>query len=197
MYRIFSALIEIAAAAVFIIPISACCNKFLFHAWKRTVFYVIFAFYLTAILALTGFPNITSLKLDLTVNFIPFTDMASDFVNACLNVLLFIPFGFFVPILWSKFRSVKSILPLALTVICVIEASQIFTFRTTDINDFITNTAGTVIGFFIAKLATKNFTRHVISNAKSSDLYIIFGTVGFTMFFLQPFVSSVLWKIAL
>ena len=30
------------------------------------------------------------------------------FTNACLNVLLCIPFGFFLPTLWKKFRSAKS-----------------------------------------------------------------------------------------
>ena len=62
MYRIYSALIEIVAAAVFIIPIWCLYNKLCFHSWKRTILYMVFGFYFTAVLALVGFPNIASLK---------------------------------------------------------------------------------------------------------------------------------------
>ena len=109
MYRIYSALIEIVAAAVFIIPIWCIYNKLCFHSWKRTIIYMVFGFYFTAVLALVGFPNIASLKIDFAVNIIPFLDMVSDFINACLNILLFVPFGFFLPILWDKFRNIKNI----------------------------------------------------------------------------------------
>lgn len=109
MYRICSALIESVAAAVFIIPIWCIYNKLCFHSWKRTIIYMVFGFYFSAVLALVGFPNIASLKIDFAVNVIPFLDMVSDFINACLNILLFVPFGFFLPILWDKFRNIKNI----------------------------------------------------------------------------------------
>lgn len=69
--------------------------------------YMVLGFYFVAVLALVGFPNITSLKIDFVVNVIPFMDMVSDFINACMNILLFVPFGFLLPILWDKFRNVK------------------------------------------------------------------------------------------
>lgn len=68
MYRIYSALIEIVAAAVFIIPIWFIYNKLFFRSWKKTILYIIFGFYLTAVLALVGFPNIISLKVELYVH---------------------------------------------------------------------------------------------------------------------------------
>lgn len=105
MYRIYSALIELLAASVFIIPIFAIYNKFFFHSGKITVLYILFGFYITAILGLIGFPSITSLTIEFSVNLIPFIDMVSDFVNACLNILLFVPFGLFLPILWSSTMS--------------------------------------------------------------------------------------------
>ena len=42
MYRIYSTLIEIVAAAVFIIPIWCIYNKLLFRSWKITILYIIF-----------------------------------------------------------------------------------------------------------------------------------------------------------
>ena len=90
MYRICSALIESVAAAVFIIPIWCIYNKLCFHSWKRTIIYMVFGFYFSAVLALVGFPNIASLKIDFAVNVIPFLDMVSDFINACIRSIWFL-----------------------------------------------------------------------------------------------------------
>ena len=135
--------------------------------------------------------------MDFTVNIIPFIDMVSDFVNACLNILLFVPFGFFLPILWNKFRNIKSTVLIGLIATCVVEISQIFTFRTTDINDLITNTVGTVIGYYIAQWMTNNFTKHIVLDSENRDFYFICGSVGLIMFLLQPFVSSFIWQLIL
>ena len=96
---------------------------------------MIFGFYLTAVLALVGFPNIISLKVELTVNIIPFVYMIDDFVNACLNVLLFVPFGFFLPVLWKEFRNAKKIFIAGFAMTSFIEIAQIFT-ETKDQNIF-------------------------------------------------------------
>ena len=194
MYRIYSMLIEIMAAAIFIVPIWCMYNKLCFHSWKRTIAYMVFGFYLTAVLALVGFPDIISLKINFTVNIIPFIDMVSDFSNACLNILLFVPFGFLLPILWENFRNVKRVAFMGLITTFFIEISQIFTFRTTDINDIITNTVGTMIGYFIARRITGSFTKRVLLNSKMSDFYVICSSVGVIMFLFQPFVSSLLWE---
>lgn len=194
MYRIYSMLIEIMAAAIFIVPIWCMYNKLCFHSWKRTIAYMVFGFYLTAVLALVGFPDIISLKINFTVNIIPFIDMVSDFINACLNILLFVPFGFLLPILWENFRNVKRVAFMGLITTFFIEISQIFTFRTTDINDIITNTVGTMIEYYIARRITGSFTKRVLLNSKMSDFYVICSSVGVIMFLFQPFVSSLLWE---
>ena len=197
MYRIYSALIEIMAAAVFIIPLWFIYNKLRFHSWKRTIIYMVFGFYLATLLALVGFPNVMSLGVNFEVNMIPFVDMVSDFTNACLNVILFVPFGFFLPILWDKFRKIKNVALTGLMTTLLIEISQIFTFRTTDINDIITNTIGTMVGYFIARWITNKFTKRILLDSKICDFYILCGTVVLVMFFFQPFVSSSLWEIVL
>ena len=191
MYRIYSALIEIVAAAVFIIPIWCIYNKLCFHSWKRTIIYMVFGVYFTAVLALVGFPNIASLKIDFAVNVIPFLDMVSDFVNACLNILLFVPFGFFLPILWDKFRNIKNIALMGFIVTSLIEISQIFTFRTSDINDIITNTVGTIIGYFIVYRITDNFTKH--NMCICSIYYVFLSTISFIFVMGNGFVTSYLY----
>ena len=76
--------------------------------------------------------------------------MINDFSNACLNVLLFVPFGFFLPVLWKEFRNAKKVFIAGFAMTSFIEIAQIFTGRTTDINDIITNIAVTLIGYLIA-----------------------------------------------
>ena len=91
--------------------------------------------------------------------------MINDFSNACLNVLLFVPFGFFLPVLWKEFRNA--------------------------------NIAGTLVGYLIAYWFTGIFTRKIVKNSKKNDFYIICASVVLIMFFLQPFISSLLWEMIL
>lgn len=197
MHRIQTTLIELAAAAVFIVPLFCVLGKFVFHSVKRTVLYTVFAFYLTAVLVLVGFPAITNLTFDPFVNLIPFADMMHDIKNALLNVLLFIPLGLFLPILWNKYRNIKNTVIFGLGMTVFVESAQIFTFRTTDINDIITNAAGTALGFLAAELLTKKFKRYTVFDSKDKELYIICTTVSFVMLFAEPFVSPLLWKMIL
>ena len=159
--------------------------------------YMIFGFYLAVVLALVGFPNIIMLQMEFTVNLIPFIYMLSDLANACLNVLLFVPFGFFLPMLWKEFRSIKSVALAGIVATSFIEISQLFTGRATDIDDIITNSIGTLIGYLIVRFVTENFTKRTLSDSKINDFYLICGSVGVIMFFLQPFVSTWLWGILL
>ena len=193
MHRIYSALIDIVAAAIFIVPLLALYGKISLRSLKQTLIYIVFAFYLVAVLSLVGFPSVLSLNLDFTINIIPLVDMISD----CLNVLLFVPLGFLLPMLWKKYKAIKNTMLFAMCMTIAIEISQIFTFRTTDINDIITNMVGTLGGYFIAKRITKNFTQYPELNAENKDLYIICGTVMLIMFLLQPFTASLLWELIL
>ena len=179
------------------VPIWCIYQKIYFHDWKRTIVSMIFGFYLTAIFSLVGFPTIRFLRIDFTLNIIPFITMVSDYVNAWLNVLLFIPFGFFLPILWSRFQNIKNVVLIGLIATCMIEMSQIFTYRATDINDIITNMMGTIIGYFTARWITNNFTKRILPGSSNSDFYVICGLVVLIMFFFQPFVSLILWEMVL
>ena len=78
---------------MFIVPLWCIYNRFCFHDRKRTIIYMIFGFYLTAVLALVGFPNIISLKVELTVNIIPFVYLIVVFVISSL--------------LWEMLMSIK------------------------------------------------------------------------------------------
>ena len=157
MYRIYSTGIETAAASAILIPILFLYHIFIFHNIKKTAAYILFSLYLAAICFLVGFPNIAGMRIVLSHNFIPLRGMLTDITKSYLNVLLFIPLGIFVPCLWPEYRSMMKTVGLGLMTSLGIEILQIFTFRATDINDVITNVAGTMIGYLIGKLIINRF----------------------------------------
>ena len=79
----------------------------------------------------------------------------------------------------------------------VIEIAQIFTYRTTDINDIITNTTGALIGYLMAKTMTANFTLCSKFDYDNRDLYFIVGIDILVMVLLQSFIASILWSVLL
>jgi glycopeptide antibiotics resistance protein len=192
---IYSTLVETAAAAIFVVPVFIIYGKYLFHKLKLTIVYGIFGLYIAAVFSLVGFPDIASLIFSVQLNAIPFAGMISDLRDTCLNVVLFVPFGIFLPILWNKYRNIKSTILTALCFSVMIEFAQLFTFRATDINDIITNTAGALAGFLAAKAVTGNFKKYTIPNENYKEFYIIYGTILLIMFLLQPFTSAMLWEI--
>lgn len=194
MGRIFFACVDVFASLVFILPIFAVLQRAAFRNAKHTALYGIFAFYLIAVMSLVGLPSVTYIQLDFTINVVPLADLIADVKNALLNVLLFVPMGFFLSILWEKYRQFKNAVIVCLCISAVIEGLQIFTFRTTDINDLITNTLGGMIGFFAARITTKGFSKFTCSDTKQYEMYIVFAVSFMVMFFGVPFVSGFLWE---
>ena len=197
MYRIYSTGIETAAASAILIPILFLYQIFIFHNIKKTAAYIIFILYLTAMCFLVGFPSVTGIKIGWSYNFIPLYGMLNDITNSYLNVLLFIPLGIFVPCLWPEYRSMMKTVGLGLMTSLGIEILQIFTFRATDINDVITNVAGTMIGYLIGRLIIKRFPQLNWLGCKERELYLLYATVVVVMFFSQPFIQSVLGNFSL
>ncbi|MCD8280882.1 MAG: VanZ family protein [Enterocloster citroniae] len=197
MYRIYSTWIETAAASMILIPILFLYQIFIFHNIKKTAAYIILILYLTAMCFLVGVPSVTGIKIGWSYNFIPFYGMLNDITNSYLNVLLFIPLGIFVPCLWPEYRSMMKTVGLGLMTSLGIEILQIFTFRATDINDVITNVAGTMIGYLIGRLIIKRFPQLNWLGCKERELYLLYATVVVVMFFSQPFIQFVLGNFSL
>lgn len=197
MFRVYGTLIETAAAGVFIVPVFALGNKLLFRSRGHTAYYVLFGLYLAAVCGLVGFPNLLTLRFSPNVNWIPLRYMINDLKNAGLNVLLFLPFGVMLPMLWPVFRSGKRTAWAGLAASGIIETAQLFTHRATDVDDLITNALGAVMGYWLAKLVTKGFSRYVLRESSPRDLAAICIAVVLIMFFLQPFVSNALWELVL
>ena len=96
-----------------------------------------------------------------TVNLIPFSDPEYSKVGYVLNVIMLMPFGFLAPTLFRDKRKLwKTALAGALFSI-LIEGSQLLNYRSTDVDDVILNTLGTVIGYGIYRLFLRLFRKDV------------------------------------
>ena len=62
------------------------------------------------------------------------------------NTLLFMPWGFFLPLLWRRFRRFLPIAGMCLLLTCFIEGTQLFIGRIVDVDDLILNFLGGICG---------------------------------------------------
>ena len=62
------------------------------------------------------------------------------------NTVLFAPWGFFLPMLWKKFRRLLPVAGMCLGLTCFIEFTQLFIGRTVDVDDLILNFLGSMGG---------------------------------------------------
>lgn len=136
------------------------------------------------------------------MNWVPFKDITTNHVQYVLNIILFVPLGLFMPLLWKRFASLQKVLSISFLFSLAIELSQLFNFRTTDIDDLLMNTLGGVLGFYLFKLVNHigpNIVKKLQLVAPptyigkklikfESNLYIL--TTWLSAFMLQPVISK-------
>ncbi|KPI53393.1 antibiotic resistance protein VanZ [Clostridioides difficile] len=81
------------------------------------------------------------------INLIPFN--SNGILTYILNIIMFMPLGFLLPLIWKNFRNIVNVSLTGLGFSLSIEFCQLFNFRATDIDDLMMNTLGTVLGYFI------------------------------------------------
>ena len=189
MGRILFILREVFCAAILLLPVFLVLNRRLFRDGKKTAAYFLFACYLAAVYALVGLPNVTYVRLELKLNWIPFMGMIGDLKNSILNVALFLPLGMFLPVLWKKYRVMKRTVFFGFGLSLAIELLQILTLRATDVNDLITNTVGTALGFLLSRCVRSR------GGEQHRELYLLLAVTFGVMFFVHPFLSNLAWKL--
>ena len=200
MVRVYLALVDIVPAAVVLVPLHL---VFYFSIYRRklrrSVLSCLFCLYLSAVFALVGIPNVTYIRPELNLNLIPLAGMLADFKNSILNVLLFIPLGIMLPLLWNKFKTLKFTLLFGFGMSSVIELLQALTFRATDVNDLITNTLGTFLGFFCANALLARFPaiKQLAADTEDHDVILVTVIILLLMFFVYPFISAAFWDLLL
>lgn len=104
------------------------------------------------------------------INLIPFSDGFS--LGFILNIILFIPLGFLCPIISKSYQCIKNTFLIGSGLSLSIEIVQLFTlYRATDIDDLITNVAGTLIGYLGFRLIYKRVITKSHSVSDSREAY--------------------------
>ena len=97
------------------------------------------------------------------INIVPIEDTINTFMhsetglrnslrNVIGNILVFMPLGFFIPLLFEKFNNLKKVLKVGCLSSLAIELSQLFVGNNVcDIDDVIYNTLGALAGFICYK----------------------------------------------
>ncbi len=151
MHLIVYIVVGTFAAAIPLLVLFVLLHFTYFRDLRRTVLSAHFALYLCAVFEAVGFPSVKDFHLDWTLNLVPFVGLVDDLPNALLNVLLFLPLGLLLPLIWERFQKARYTLLYGLSLSACIELMQLFTYRTTDVDDLLTNLAGTCLGWLIAK----------------------------------------------
>lgn len=119
----------------------------------------LFAFLLAGILTLTGVPAFQEFHFDANINMIPMVEFFSNFRQYFENMLLFMPLGFLVPLLWRREQMVEKTVSIGFLFSLFIETVQLFSFRATDIDDLLMNTMGTWLGYLLFLAINRVFPR--------------------------------------
>lgn len=113
---------------------------------------VLFAAYIGAIFYLTGAGTVYHISLygleirSAQVNLLPFSREV-DFAAYLQNILLFLPLGMLLPLIWPSLRRLSFTVLSGFSLSLLIEASQLLNNRRTDVDDLILNTLGALLGY--------------------------------------------------
>ncbi len=144
MLPISDILVRSISGYVFLVP--ALIFYFLFlkkSKRKQSAFHIcavfLFYYYLFGILTVTGIGYTSTMSFRPKISLIPFFDMISGPIDTILNVVLFVPLGFFLPLLYQEYGHIKTVVLTGFLFSLSVEIFQMFGWGSTDINDLITN----------------------------------------------------------
>lgn len=160
MFFFISILIDAGAGILSVLPflilLEVLIRKLIpFLPLKHLIGCGIFCGFLSVVLSVTGVPAIYEMQLDININLLPFVDLTSNTLQYIENILLFLPAGALLPLLYKKFQKLSRCALYGFLFSLAIELMQLFCFRTTDLDDLLTNTLGTIAGFGIFALLQK------------------------------------------
>ena len=116
---------------------------------------LIFCYYLFGLLTVTGIGYTSTINFRPNIFWTPLIGMITGPTDTLLNIVLFIPLGLFLPLLYRKYHRIQSVALTGFLFSLSIEIVQMFGWGSTDINDLITNTAGVCLGYLTFCLLTK------------------------------------------
>lgn len=128
---------------------------------RHFVWVYIFLVYMTLVYRMTGVTTVWNIInrvnmwrewgtpiIDVNrIYLVPFVSSAK--IPYLYNILMTMPLGFLLALLWPQFRSFKKIALTGFFLSLAIEVSQLFSIRATMVDDLVANTLGAVLGYLI------------------------------------------------
>lgn len=128
------------------------------------------------------------------INLLPFAD-GCGLAGMALNALLFVPLGAALPVLWRSCGLYKTV-AIGFSLSLLIELSQLFNYRATDIDDLLMNTLGTLLGYLLYTLL---FRRLSWFRADDNGIRVpaagtcVFAGAAVCLMVASPLVSTLWW----
>ena len=192
-----SSMLMLAPAALLILKLSGRRLKN-----KHMFFLLLYLCVLTGIYSVTGIPDIKDCSFDFTLNLIPLVDVLSSPDQYLLNILMFLPVGFLLPLLWDEYQDFRHLMGFCCFLTVFIEVAQVFTFRTTGVDDLLTNLLGAALGYALIHLPAKRWNIRLPLNIDNDyeekhGQWVYLLVLFLQQFFVQPYWSAFFWDTVL
>lgn len=112
-----------------------------------------------------------------------------------LNMLLFVPLGILLPLLWRSCRLYKTV-AIGFSLSLLIELSQLFNYRATDIDDLLMNTLGTLLGYLLYTLLLRRlswFRAENLGIRAPAAGSCVFAATAVCLLIASPLLSALWW----
>lgn len=184
-------LIRSMSGYIFIVPVIVCYLVYLKKKDKplsliRTILLFVFSYYIIGILTMTGIGKLHSFSPRLVLT--PSEDLIKLTIDTILNVILFLPLGFFLPFMYKNYKNVGKIVLTGFLLSLSIEIVQMFGRGATDVNDLITNTLGTILGYLFYKILSKFILKKINITEKSN---IISNNIELTIIIILSYIIMI------
>lgn len=160
---------------------------------KKWFWVLLFAIYMNAMLIIVGIPSAQYITWEPSINWIPFQDFTpSNILGMVLNIVMLIPFGAFLPIYFKRFRKLLPTVAAGAIMSLTIEILQLFTFRATDIDDFIMNTLGAFLGYCIGAFIVRKDEEEEANKDVIKLIVMVIMSILVVVFINNPLMTMIL-----
>ena len=200
MIPISDILIRSIGGYVFIVPILMLYFLYLKKVGRKqtllhTITVFVFCYYLFGILTVTGIGFTKSMTFRPNISLTPFIGMITGPIDTILNVILFVPMGLFLPLLYKKFNNIKAVALTGFMFSLSVEIVQMFGWGSSDINDLITNTIGACLGYLIYTLLLKALPNKLTEQLYSKNINAIVEVLFFAVCTFVIMVTAQRWVV--
>ena len=119
------------------------------------------------------------------IGLIPF--QSKELMTYLFDLLLFVPIGFLLPLIWWEMRKLKQICITGATLSLSIEISQLLNNQYSNLDDLLMNTIGAALGFGLwmvtYKIFEKTNEKAVSLNTKEAQMHLALSALGYFFLF--------------